>query len=87
MSWFNCDVERVGPGWGTNIYISLTHLASPSNFTRRWFIARDDQKREMLDTALMAVSHNHCVQVHIEGDSPDPDPYSVIEALYLRKFL
>lgn len=75
-TWYTCDINRTGPGWG-NIYIALSDRAG--SFTNQWFKARDDQKKEMLDTALMAMSHNFKVQVAIDHATA---PYGTILALY-----
>ncbi len=75
-NWFSCEVHRTGPGWG-NVYLSL----SSSKFSQRWFIARDDQKKEMLAAGLTAISSKKKVQVYLTGTAP----YTRIRACYVLK--
>ena len=74
--WFTCKVHMTGPGWG-NVYL---RLSSPS-FTQRWFIARNDQKKEMLAAGLTAISSNKKVVVYVNGTGPSP--YGKILACYV----
>ena len=71
-----CKVKMVGPGWG-NIYLNLTDLGG--DFSNRWFIARADQKKEMLSVGLTAISNNIEVSVILSSKAP----YGKILGLYL----
>ena len=74
--WHKCNVHMAGPGWG-NVYL---RLSSPS-FSQRWFIARDDQKKEILATGLTAISSKKKIQVYVTATTPTP--YGKILACYI----
>ncbi len=74
--WFTCKVHMAGPGWG-NVYLRL----SSSSFTQRWFIARNDQKKEMLAAGLTAISSKKKVVVYVTATTPSP--YGKILACYV----
>lgn len=73
--WRTCNVNRTGAGWG-NVYIRLTCNGVPEN----WFIARSDQTKEMLATALTAITTSKQVRVFIEHR---PSGYHEIKACYI----
>ena len=77
--WYTCTVNMAGPGWGTHCYIKLSDTAATPAFENRWFVALSSQKKEMLATALTAMTNNMNVWVHIDS----PNAYSIIRAMYL----
>ena len=78
-AWYTCTVNMAGAGWGTNCYIKLSDTAATPAFENRWFVALSSQKKEMLATALTAMTNNMNVWVHIDS----PNAYSIIRAMYL----
>ena len=79
--WYTCTVNMAGAGWGKHCYIKLSDTADSPAFKNTWFIARDSQKKEMLATALTAMTNNMNVVVYISS----PTPYSIIHAMYVTR--
>ena len=77
--WYTCTVKMAGAGWGTHCYIKLSDTAATPDFENKWFVALDSQEKEMLATALTAMTNNMQVKVYISSSSP----YSIIRAMYL----
>ena len=83
----NCKVVHVGPasdGAETPapvIYIQLTDEAG--SFTNYWFYAADNSKKEMLATAMTAISLKASVAVSAVAPNPNNSPYTQINRLYL----
>lgn len=77
MPWLNCDVTRAGPAENGSIYIALK--ASDNSF-HRWFVAEPSMEREMLATALSAISGGRSVTTHLESTTG----FSTINRLYVR---
>lgn len=77
--WYTCTVVMAGAGWGSNCYIKLSDTASTPAFTNTWFIALPARKKEMLATALTAMSNNMKVLVHLSSENE----YFTINAMYL----
>jgi hypothetical protein len=65
-AWYRCVVARTGPAEDGKVYIALTDRES--RFSNRWFEALDVIKREMLATALTAISANLPVDAALESD-------------------
>ena len=78
MPWFTCTVERAGPAENGVIYIGLR--ATDGSFNR-WFNAVPAMKKEMLATALTAISTDKNVSVFLT----DTAQYSTINRLYLLR--
>ena len=77
MPWFNdVEVRRVGPAENGVIYIALR--AADGSFNH-WFQAVPAMKKEMLATALAAMSMGKCVTTFLTGTAP----YSEIRRLYV----
>lgn len=77
MPWVNCEVTKTGPNENGVIYIALR--ADDGSF-HRWFKAASGMKKEMLATALTAISTSKKVQVFLT----DTVAYSWVNALYVR---
>ena len=77
--WYTCTVNMAGAGWGTHCYIKLSDTAATPAFENRWFVPLDSQKKEMLATALTAMTNNMNVLVYIDATTQ----YSIIRAIYL----
>jgi hypothetical protein len=76
--WFSCKIERVGPAEDGAIYIWLNDTGGAFN---HWFRAVDSMKREMLATALTAISTNGIVEVTIAATTE----YSQVNRMYLKR--
>ena len=75
--WYTCTIHQAGPGAGVNIYISLGCGA----VTQRWFVARQEQEKEILATALTAIALDKGVVAYLEGSAA----YSRILYFYIVK--
>lgn len=77
MPWVNCEVTKTGPAADGTIFVALR--ADDGSF-HRWFKAVSGMKKEMLATALTAISTSKKVQVFLT----DTVAYSTVNNLYLR---
>ncbi len=75
--WRTCEVKKVGPGWG-NVYL---RLVCPG-VSEQWFIARQDQEKEMLATGLTAITTKKKVSVYL---AHKPSGYHEVQACYVMK--
>ena len=76
--WYSCYVENVGPAFG-RVYIALTDTSS--SFQQKWFLAPTGQEKEMLATALTAISNEKVVSVYTDLSI---SPYPTILAIYMN---
>jgi len=63
--WYTCTIVDAGPTWG-GVYLRLTDDGGA--FYEKWFQFRPDQEKEMLATALTAMSNNMKVKALIDLD-------------------
>ena len=77
--WYTCTIDNAGPGGGVNIYIRLT--CDGGLPAQRWFIARQEQEKEILATALTAIALGKSVATYLEGSAT----YSRILYFYVNK--
>ena len=73
LQWFDCVVERVGPGEDGTIWVNLTDTAGA--FERVWFVALYYITSEVLTTALAAVKGNLTCQVALTGTTDQSEIY------------
>ncbi len=78
MPWFTCRVDKTGPIEDGRVLVLLA--AQDGQFTR-WFIATDAIKREILSTALTAMSTGLLVDAGLSS----ADENSIIERLYMTR--
>ena len=64
-TWYDCDVIRAGPGGDGSIYIMLRDKAAA--FDSTWFVALPAQQKEMLATALTAVTTGLSVRASLDA--------------------
>ena len=76
--WYNCDVVRAGPGGDDTIAIMLRDKAGA--FPSRWFVALPAQRKEMLATALTAITTGFSVRASLNAI----DENTVINRLYVQ---
>ncbi len=77
MPWVNCTITKAGPAENDVIYIALK--ATDGSF-HHWFQAVPQMKREMLATALTAISGGKSVTAGLTGTTQ----YSTINRLYIN---
>ena len=73
--WFQCRVVKAGPANDSKIYIRLA-----TSGWERWFFAIEAFEKEMLATALTAISTGYDVDALLETT----DEYGRINRLYVR---
>lgn len=78
MPWTRCTVERAGPAENGVIYIALR---ATDNSFNNWYQAVPAMQKEMLATALTAISLNKEVDAFIT----DVAAYSTINRLYVNR--
>jgi hypothetical protein len=74
--FFTCTVDFAGPGetsGGSSIKITLTDRASNPKFQKRIFFADPTRQKEMLATALAAITANLEVSARLESGNPKKD--------------
>ncbi len=76
--WFTCRVSRVGPADDGKVYVWLAEVGGKFD---HWFYALDSIKREILSTALTALSVGLLVDVALEST----DQYSQIGRFYAKR--
>ncbi len=77
MPWYHCEVTRTGPAEDGVVYVMLRDTGGA--FSDRWFKAVDRMKREMLATALAAMSTGRRVDAAVTSDVQ----YSELQRLYI----
>jgi hypothetical protein len=77
-AWYNCDVIRAGPGGDNKIYVMLRDKAGA--FPERWFVALPAQQKEMLATALTAMTTSLSVRASLDAI----DENTQINRLYVQ---
>ena len=77
--WVTSEVVRAGAAEDGTIYIRLRPLAG--QFPSRWFVAANQVKREMLATALTAITTQLRVNASIEAR----DEYKTLYRLYVSR--
>ncbi len=75
--WFDCFVNLTGPAEDGTIFI---HLRETGGKFDRWYSATAGMKKEMLATALAALTSGKPVTV----DLTTTDEYGVVNRLYVR---
>ena len=78
--WLTCEVLRTGPAENGKIYIALSDVNGSFGF--RWFEAIDIWAKEMLATALTALTTGFHVTALLDEGAPE---YSVISRLYVLR--
>jgi hypothetical protein len=73
LQWFDCRVERVGPGEDGTIWVNLTDTGGA--FERVWFVALYTIALQLLDTALIAVQSGLVCQVALTGTTDQSEIY------------
>ena len=82
LRWYVVEVNAAGIAPTNNVAMQLSDTSSAPEFTNDWFRATPTLKKEMLATALTAISANLTVWVYTDASAPGS---SEILGLYLRK--
>jgi hypothetical protein len=77
--WFDCEVIRAGPAQDGTIYIALRDVGDA--FPSRWFTAVAPMEREMLATALTAISTG----IRVRASLASTDENATINRLYVAQ--
>ncbi len=77
MAWAECNVTRAGPAENGTVYIALR---AKDNSFHNWFVAVPAMEREMLATALTAISTGRDVTASVSATAA----YSTLNRLYVR---
>lgn len=76
--WFSCNVNMTGPGENGNIYV---HLREVSGRFDQWYVATAAVKKEILATALTAISASLQVSCYLTTT----DQYGTINRLFVAR--
>jgi len=79
MAWHVCEVMKAGPSEDGTIYIALRDVGGA--FSSRWFVAMNPVKKEILATALTAMSTGLTVDTSLS----DTAEYSTLNRIYVRR--
>lgn len=77
--WFTCEVGAAGPAEDGTIYVLLKDVGGA--FPYQWYYAIVNERKEMLATALAAITSGIKVTVYLVSK----DPYSQINRMYIWK--
>lgn len=76
--WFSCTVNMAGPGENGNMYV---HLREVSGQFDSWYIAAAAVKKEILATALTAISASLKVSAFVTTT----DQYGTLNRLFVTR--
>ncbi len=79
-SFFTCKVIATGMSIGGALMLQLTHVSSSPVFSNKWFVTIDSTKKEMLATALTAVSTGDNILVAVD---PTEAGFPVIDTVFI----
>lgn len=89
--WYTCTVHRAGPANADadtpspTIYLGLSDRDGA--FAKYWFFAANSAKREMLATALTALSTGMRVTAFVDPPNANNTPYTQCHRLYVANDL
>lgn len=76
--WFSCNVNMTGPGENGDIYV---HLREVGGRFDQWYVAASAVKKEMLATALTAISASLQVSCYLTTT----DQYGTVNRLFVAR--
>lgn len=77
--FYPCEVRRAGPSDEGEIYIWLKSRPGSQNSFDSWFKAAPSKRREMLATALTAITTGNRVDAYLDSTNQ----YEIIQRLYI----
>ncbi len=81
-TWYDVEINMAGMSANGTLFIRVTDLASTPAFTNLWLIGNPSLSREMLATALAAMTNDMVAFVNTDPDDPG---FPLANNLYLRK--
>jgi hypothetical protein len=78
----NCEVVNVGPNAVDGCVMILLKQRDGDPFKERWFVAAETGRKEMLATALAAISASKIVNVELESTVEG----SRVTTLYMTRY-
>jgi hypothetical protein len=79
VPWYTCEITATGPAEDGVVYVRLRDTGGV--LSERWFKAVATMKREMLTTALAAMSSGRRVTANVANDAE----YSDLNRLYVLR--
>jgi len=80
-TWALAKVEQAGAGAGNHVYVKISSVSgSPSSFQTGFYVALDARKKEILATALTAMTLGTKVSVELSNTTSG----SVILSMYVH---
>jgi hypothetical protein len=81
-TWYDVEINMAGMSANGTLFIRVTDLASSPAFTNLWIIGNPSLSREMLATALAAMTND--MVAFVNTDPTDPG-FPLANNLYLKK--
>ena len=81
-TWYDVEINMAGMSANGTLFIRVTDLASTPAFTNLWIIGNPSLSREMLATALAAMTND--MVAFVNTDPGDPG-FPLANNLYLKK--
>ena len=79
--WYTCKVDMAGSSTTGQILVKLTDTDTPPSFTKKWFVFKNTNNKEMLAIALTSIAINMDVMVYTNADVTW---YPTILSLFLK---
>jgi hypothetical protein len=81
-TWYDVEINMAGMSANGTLFIRVTDLASTPAFTNLWIIGNPSLSREMLATALAAMTNDMVAFVNTDPNDPG---FPLANNLYLKK--
>ncbi len=81
-TWYDVEINMAGMSANGTLFIRVTDLAATPAFTNLWLIGNPGLSREMLATALAAMTND--MVAFVNTDPADPG-FPLANNLYLKK--
>ena len=81
-TWYDVEINMAGMSANGTLFIRVTDLAPTPAFTNLWIIGNPSLSREMLATALAAMTNDMVAFVNTDPNDPG---FPLANNLYLKK--
>ena len=81
-TWYDVEINMAGMAANGTLFIRVTDLAATPAFTNLWLIGNPGLSREMLATALAAMTNDMVAFVNTDPNDPG---FPLANNLYLKK--
>jgi hypothetical protein len=81
-TWYDVEINMAGMSANGTLFIRVTDLAPSPAFTNLWIIGNPSLSREMLATALAAMTNDMVAFVNTDPNDPG---FPLANNLYLKK--